>query len=85
MASSTKKRSSCRKANQALACPAPSSGVIGQLPEGAAQGLMQQVEIDDHHQASHQDSQGEFPAAPEVSGHDQHRHDRPVGDFQVAG
>ena len=63
MASSTKKRSSCRNGEPGLGLPGALLGVIGQLPEGAAQGLMQQVEIDDHHQASHQDSQGEFPAA----------------------
>ena len=59
-------------------------GVIRQLPQGASQGLMKQVEVDDHHQAAHQDSQGDFPSEPEVSGQDQHRQDRPVGDFQVA-
>ena len=43
---------------------------------------MQEVEVDDHHQAPHQDPQGEFSAAPDEAGHDQHGQNQPVGYLQ---
>src|SRR5208337_3987190 len=58
-------------------------GAAGRRPfQHAFQRLMQQVEVDNRHQAARQDPQGELLPLPDEAGHYQHGQDQPVGYLQ---